>query len=209
MTDNRTTELLRKLLDKHGLSYQTHYLHTSWHVGPKLYKAVDNLDGTLTVGSLTPEQAIAATLGNYRVTEDSIDKWLREFQFAHGELAYIGSDELKDLACALHDDIPLGYEASMRLGQWLLHATLGNGTLTAEQVRRTVLKLGNVMGPRFYGNWQAVADELNAELGSGTCEVEYVNEWMGWHCKSCDTLWQGLPDQKPSYCMRCGKAVER
>ena len=63
MTDNRTTEL-RKLLDERGVEYRTHYLHTSWCVGPKLYLAVDNLDGTLTVGNLTPEQAIAATLGN-------------------------------------------------------------------------------------------------------------------------------------------------
>ena len=64
MTDNRTTELLHKLLEERGLSCQTHYLHASWCVGPKLYEAVDNLDGTLTVGNLTPEQAIAATLGS-------------------------------------------------------------------------------------------------------------------------------------------------
>ena len=65
MTDNRTTELLRKLLDERGVSCQTHYLHASWRVGSKLYEAMDNLDGTLTVGNLTPEQAIAATLGNH------------------------------------------------------------------------------------------------------------------------------------------------
>lgn len=66
MTYNRTTELLCKLLEERGLSCQTHYLDASWHVGPKLYVAVDNLDGTLTVDNLTPEQAIAATLGNER-----------------------------------------------------------------------------------------------------------------------------------------------
>ena len=63
MTDNRTTEMLCKLLEERGVSYQTHYLHVSWRVGPKLFDAVDNLDGTLTVDNLTPEQAIAATLG--------------------------------------------------------------------------------------------------------------------------------------------------
>ena len=67
----------------------------------------------------------AATLGSGRVTEDSIDKWMRSFQSEHGELAHIGPDELRELAFALHDDIPLGYEASMRLGQWLLHVALG------------------------------------------------------------------------------------
>lgn len=55
---------LRKLLEDHGLSCQTHYLHVSWHVGPKLYEAYCNLNGTLTVDNLTPEQAIAATLGD-------------------------------------------------------------------------------------------------------------------------------------------------
>ena len=66
MTDNRTIELIRKLLEERGLSCQTHYLHAFWYVGPKLYEAKDNLDGTLTVGNLTPEQAIAATLGSER-----------------------------------------------------------------------------------------------------------------------------------------------
>ena len=64
MTDNRTTKLLAQQLEERGLSCQTHYLHVSWRVGQKLYGAVDNLDGTLTVDNLTPEQAIAATLGS-------------------------------------------------------------------------------------------------------------------------------------------------
>ena len=49
--------------------------------------------------------------------------------------------------------------------------TLRHGTLTAEQVRETVLKRGNVMGPRFYGDWQAIADELNAMM-----DCESANE---------------------------------
>ena len=70
---------------------------------------------------------IAATLGGGKVTEDGIDKWMRSYQSEHGELAHIGPDELRELAFALHNDIPLGYEASMRLGHWLLNATLGGG----------------------------------------------------------------------------------
>ena len=50
---------------------------------------------------------------------------------------------------------------------------------------------------------QAVA----ATLGRGTCEVEYVSDWMGWHCKACDMLWQGLRDQRPRYCPNCGRKV--
>lgn len=75
----RTTELLRKLLDERGVSCQTHYLHASWCVGSKLYEAVDNLDGTLTVGNFTPEQAIAATLGSDRESAlNKADTLLRE-----------------------------------------------------------------------------------------------------------------------------------
>lgn len=64
MNDKLTIELLCEMLEEHGLSCHTHYLHAFWWVGPKLYEAADNLDGTLTVGRLTLEQAIAATLGS-------------------------------------------------------------------------------------------------------------------------------------------------
>lgn len=48
---------------------------------------------------------------------------------------------------------------------------------------------------------------VEATLGRGTCEMEYVPDWMGWHCKSCDNLRQGLRDQKPRYCPNCGRKV--
>ena len=50
---------------------------------------------------------------------------------------------------------------------------------------------------------QAIA----ATLGGGECEMEWVSDWMGWHCKACDSLRQGLPDQKPNYCPNCGAKV--
>ena len=40
-----------------------------------------------------------------------------------------------------------------------------------------------------------------------TCEMEYVNEWMGWHCKTCDNIKMGLSYQKPRYCPNCGAEV--
>ena len=43
----------------------------------------------------------------------------------------------------------------------------------------------------------------------GECEVEYVYDWMGWHCKSCGTLWQGLKDQPPKFCKECGRKVKQ
>lgn len=58
------TDELRRLLDERGVEYKRHYLNTLWYAGTKLYMATDNMDGTLTVDNLTPEQAIAATLGS-------------------------------------------------------------------------------------------------------------------------------------------------
>lgn len=91
-----------------------------------------------------------------------------------------------------------------------------NGKLTAEQVReliaphlgaRPTFDFGH-HGAVWRVDFQAIADELNATLGGGECEVEYSHAWMGWHCKSCDTLWMGIDSQKPSYCMRCGRRVK-
>lgn len=53
--------------------------------------------------------------------EKPYEKWLKKFQREHDNLKHIGEKEIRDLAAALHDDIPFGYEASMRLSDWLLH----------------------------------------------------------------------------------------
>ena len=53
------------------------------------------------------------------VEADKIDKWLKNFQKEHGNTMIVNDDVIRDLACALCDDIPLGYEASYRLANWL------------------------------------------------------------------------------------------
>ena len=63
MTDNRPTELM-KLLDERG----EHYVHdghcVTWRYYTDPHTATESMDGTLIVTGLTPEQAIAATLGS-------------------------------------------------------------------------------------------------------------------------------------------------
>ena len=55
------------------------------------------------------------------VSEKSIDTWFRQFQRQHGNTKMVmNADTLRDLAYNLHDDIPLGYEGSMRLGLFML-----------------------------------------------------------------------------------------
>jgi len=53
------------------------------------------------------------------VEANKIDQWLRKFQKDHGNEMVVNDDIIRDLACALCDDIPLGYEASHRLANWL------------------------------------------------------------------------------------------
>ena len=93
-------------------------------------------------------------------------------------------------------------------------AELGNGTLTAEQVRKAVNGHGNIMDNRLYCDWQAIADELN-ELRSGTCELEPLSaldvtlnmlgqtEWGA--CSECGCA---VP-MDARFCNKCGKAVKR
>lgn len=51
-------------------------------------------------------------------------------------------------------------------------------------------------------------DVIAATLGPGTCEMEYVGDFMSWHCKACGQLTMMPRNPKPTYCMWCGaKAV--
>lgn len=54
-----------------------------------------------------------------KVEADKIDQWLKNFQKERGDKMVVDDGFIRDLACALCDDIPLGYEASHRLANWL------------------------------------------------------------------------------------------
>ncbi len=47
----------------------------------------------------------------------------------------------------------------------------------------------------------------NGERTNGTCEMEYVSDWMSWHCKSCDQMDMAPRNPKPRYCKWCGRKV--
>ena len=106
-------------------------------------------------------------------------------------------------------------------------ATLGSGTLTAEQVRETVEKhwhdlpveygmLEATALPEFGYDWQGIADELN-EIRNGACEI-VVQTWHdhgGYDSDtyefvlSCGHTVEWLDYEPPRHCPRCGKAVKR
>ena len=112
------------------------------------------------------------------------------------------------------------------IAAWNTRAT--HSALTAEQVREAVMSadrwekpMGNTGMTNTHlivrdDGWQAITDELNAELGSGTCE--WVLEHSGtlydkWRCSKCAYLFveprtdQGYTDLEPNFCPNCGRKV--
>lgn len=98
-------------------------------------------------------------------------------------------------------------------------AELGNGTLTAEQVREAIEKRFDFDVWVPAERWQAIADELNAEIG-GTCEMEIKDNmaesegtgavWL--ECSSCHwqieffhTKWL----EHVKFCPECGRKIRK
>lgn len=100
-------------------------------------------------------------------------------------------------------------------------ATVGAGTLTAEQVRecsKGVYFEGYSDGATHRVNgieetdWQAIADELNAMVGVGTCELINAADDLGEGTSSCmcskcgytalDDWWDEF-----KYCPNCGRRI--
>lgn len=58
------TDELRRLLDERGVAHSDHYTDTSWRdADGVLHLASEQIDKTLILDYLTPEQAVAATFG--------------------------------------------------------------------------------------------------------------------------------------------------
>ena len=109
-------------------------------------------------------------------------------------------------------------------------ATLGGGKLTAEQVEKAIRdnsSYASYDGLKYYAsgiNLQAIADELNATVGNGTCDDLGgigANGEMVFHCSKCgcilslydsdgmNTLCTSFVCDYPRFCPACVKAVER
>ncbi len=117
-----------------------------------------------------------------------------------------------------------------RTPEQAIAATLGSGTLTAEQVRETVEKHWHDLSAEYdmpeatalseYSyNWQTIADELNATTGGGECECVWNEQEGTFRCSSCDTLltneisieWPShkvTPITLPNFCPMCGGRVK-
>ena len=209
------TDELRRLLDERGVEYLKDdgesIRATKWKArkqGAFLEHAMfveyanGETDFTFPSSAVTPEQAIAATLG-------VVDKG--EPQGADGNLDRSQIDWLRFM--------PDGWDGTP--------PTLGCGKLTAEQVRDLIKR--HSMAVDYVGNvrrldnnvFEEIADELNAALGSGECEME--TDWDYLHggitdapedtwaymCSACGWSFRYDIGIKPKHCPNCGRKVKR
>lgn len=83
MIDNRMTELREKLTER-GVEYRTTEVHgmpvTLYDSGGRTWSVTGHPNGYMVVncGNLTPEQAIAATLGSGTLTAEQVRKAIKE-----------------------------------------------------------------------------------------------------------------------------------
>lgn len=154
------TDRLRAMLDERGVEWRSDSENvTFWNTDADVAAASQGYDGMLWVSArLTPEQAIAATLGNDGVARS-------------------------------------------------------NNGVTAEQVREAIEENSwaeAIMIREFNdSSWQAIADELNATLGAGTCRWEYpqgANGWVGYMvCSGCGEKFDECVTDIAHYCPNCGR----
>lgn len=234
------TEELRRLLDERGVEYETNEderdpivepERTAWEYnqcGHEMYvvatEAVD-VEGKPYLDLdfyhyHTPEQAIAATLGidrhpyEQRITGDGSD-W--------GEIMRDAYDDLIAAACESCTPEQMRKLADhIRAELWSGTRGMATiGTLTAEQVMKTAGRHqpDYCSDTHVCFDWQAIADELNAELGGGTCEYvieDNMNESEGmgdvwFRCTNCCTCYDYYADDwllKMPHCPKCGAIVE-
>ena len=112
MTDNRTTERLMAMLEERGVEYKTHGIiggkAVTWHGSVCNWIALPDERGLAVAvykDYLTPEQAIAATLGSVSATVDDVLSLLDEMN-EQGRIEYADYSQLHDaIAATLGDEI--------------------------------------------------------------------------------------------------------
>lgn len=163
------------------------------------------LDKAATVGG----SDVSALRAKVKAQSDYIGKLRGEYKML---------DEQMERRCAEH-------RATIRkLKAELDAATVGEGTLTAEQVRECVKGVyfegyGDGATHRVNGieetDWQAIADKLNVTVGTGTCKLVIEKHrrhgpWI-YHFGCGYDFWQPTDCPMPilKHCPNCGNPVKK
>lgn len=233
------TDRLRELLDARGVHWWAgeDERKTLWESNGLTWEYFNNEDGDAWLGFLgaceqdvTPEQAIAATLGSGRQAElqKALNRAAGNWAKADAELR----KALDFMRIWISEDAHLGdseLSAAFEKAEGLrkldaiesaIATTLGDGKLTAEQV----MAIAGKHQPDYCSDthvcfdWQAIADELNTTLGGGECEIAHRDG--DWYCTGCnetvgsDDPWNelfvnGNAIELWGYCPFCGRKVKR
>lgn len=217
MTDSRTTELLP--CPWCGVDMKLHAINYPWSDGDPGWNIWHEDMGE------AGKRKCPMEMGCYDTKEEAITAW--------NTRAELGSEPPYDelLRCIENDwHIKASWDGLRKF--WCIELTeegaklrdATHGTLTAEQVRECAERVyfeGYSDGSVNRGahieetDWQAIADELNAKLGSGTCKLEPLSaldvtlnmldqtEWGA--CSECGCA---VP-MDARFCNECGKAVKR
>lgn len=200
------SDTLRALLDERGID---HYDHengeplrdlseagadpaTSWRMGSANVCAVPNKQGTfdLWIDNCTPEQAVAATVGN----RTDLSKRLREVHGLHAFAELFGfswEDESDwswhDVACAMADAI----DATVGTDYGIIFAP------TLDRPPETMV--GETV---FDSEGNAIGWIVNATVGVGTCHKKWRNGYG--FCSECGC---NITGEWAIYCPNCGRKV--
>lgn len=224
------TDELRRMLGERGVEWWNEtdpepQSITMARADEQLIEYHENANGStgyhiFNMHDLTPEQAIAATLGETPTPpqptlpkqppyDELIESLRRDWDIEASwdglrRFWYVG---LTDEGVRKRDE---------------REATLGRGTMTADDVRDLIERHSDACGGNgrdFHnGAYVAIVDELNATLGRGTCHPvtnDNLNESEGtgdaWaNCSECGHLLCVLTDprsQMPNYCPNCGRRI--
>lgn len=126
--------------------------------------------------------------------------------------AELGSERIAELEAENERLRKAGYEIGYHDA---MKAAKRGGTLTAEQVSKATYA-HSIHADCADADWQAIADELNAELGNGTCRIEERNG--DWYCDACGEMVgtcdpaselyiDGNAVELWNYCPNCGRRV--
>lgn len=209
MTDNRTTEHLMAMLEERGVEYKTHGIiggkAVTWHGSVCNWVALPDERGLAVAvykDYLTPEQAIAATLESDNEYERKMDTLL--CRLTNGKWSKSRAYSIEFMVSCVDEEFEALYSEEQ-------FSAPVHGTLTAEQVQKVIYKHGINDGFVYSVikcSFQAIADELNAELGSGTCNLIEDGDLL--HCSNCGGAAAKQSWAYWAYCPNCGaKVVKR
>ena len=208
------TERLRKLLEERGEDYTRNDFGITWSYYTDPHTATESMDGTLIVTGLTPEQAIAATLGT-EINGDTSDGY-HTFNELYHHRAVLFSVIVRDHSkrawkARKHHD------GTMYDGMFIVGIETPDGQATYHYDLDPYWDMFDCEEREFAPEWDGhTPDEAIARiatLGSGTCRWFYpqgANGWLGYaECSNCGyRVYENTIDEREFvYCPQCGKKV--